>query len=94
MTLPEREFHSYAAAGGNQLSGALLLQVDDAGRVRDHFRISLSGPVVRGQFRAAEFTTAPEIAELKFGVEVNPEELKFKPNRFATKWVEIGRAHV
>ena len=89
LTLPERDFLNYAAEGSDQSTGTLLVQVDEGGRVQDHFRVSLSGPTIRGQFAASDFSTCPEISELQFVVEASPEDIKPQPNRFVTKWMDL-----
>ena len=91
--LPGGDFETFSIPHNPEdgsLQGRLLLAVDAAGRLEDHFRIVFGGgqkPSVN--FSGANISDHPALTSFKFRIEADPESIDFKKNSFSSKWEDL-----
>ena len=92
-TRPATEFGSYrppAVAGDDSLQGRMLNRVSSAGRLEDHFRVTLGGTnQIAANFSGPDISDHPALAAFQFRLEIDPTNITFKANSFSTKWEDL-----
>ena len=92
-TRPATEFGSYrppAVAGDDSLQGHMLIRVSSAGRLEDHFRVTVGGTnLIAANFSGPDISDHPALAAFQFRLEIDPTNITFKANSFSTKWEDL-----
>ena len=92
-TRPATEFGSYrppAVAGDDSFQGRMLIRVSSAGRLEDHFRVTLGGTnQIAANFSSPDISDHPALAAFQFRLEIDPTNITFKANSFSTKWEDL-----
>ena len=92
-TRPATEFGSYrppAIAGDDSLQGRMLNRVSSAGRLEDHFRVTVGGTnLIAANFSGPDISDHPALAAFQFRLEIDPTNITFKANSFSTKWEDL-----
>ena len=92
-TRPATEFGSYrppAVAGDDSLQGRMLIRVSSAGRLENHFRVTVgSTNLIAANFSGPDISDHPALAAFQFRLEIDPTNITFKANSFSTKWEDL-----
>ena len=87
-TRPAAEFGSYrppSIAGDDSLQGLMLIRVSSAGRIEDHFRVTVGGTnQIAANFSGPDISDHPALAAFKFRLEIDRSNITFKANSFST----------
>lgn len=91
---PEGEFESYEdgdhGRSPDPLHAALLIKIDDGGRIEDHFRVALSGNGrLMANFRADRILDHPKFSGFTLRCEREPRSIRLRNNCFTSRWEDL-----
>ena len=91
---PEGEFEAYEdgdhGRSTDPLHAALLVRIDDEGRIEDHFRVALAGSGrLMANFRADRILDHPKFAAFTFRCEREPRSIRLRNNCFSSRWEDL-----
>ena len=72
------------------LHSALLVKIDNGGRIDDQFRVALSGKEpLKATFMAGRILDHPHFAGFTFRCEREPRSIRLRGNCFTTRWEDL-----
>jgi len=92
---PASRFRSYQSGDPDhhELRAYFLVQITDAGRAEDHYRISVEGDEpIEAEFCGRDFTKERDLREFTFTMQLRPDDLDLRRNCSTTAWEDLRSA--
>ncbi len=70
----------------------VMLQMRPNGRCLDHFRVALTGTVLKTQVKATNIFRAPILAKYRLTFQAWPRDLRIRRNMTSTEWTDVYTA--
>jgi len=79
-----------AGTDPDELSGHLLVKINNNCRLEDQFKVVIKGPDnLSAVFEASALTQKAGLEKYTFALEAAPETIEFRGNAFSTKWQDL-----